>query len=514
MSREEPASSDPAGQRPRHGVSMQGSGPSPAGGLFASIFTTDEMAEATSDAAFVQAMLDVEAALSSAWAAAGVGTSADALLVRQCCRADLFDTAALGRAGRDSANPVLALVGALRELVAEAQASPGTPSAPRAPELVHRGATSQDVLDTAMMLVARSGLALVLSDLRASAHGAATLARTHRETPMVARTLLKDALPTTFGAKAAGWLSGVLSAERSVREVSEHALALQLGGAAGTLAAFGPRAREVAGLVAAELGLEVPVVPWHAERSRIAAIAAALGMASGVAGKIATDVCLMSQSGIEEVKEPGPPGSGGSSALPHKANAALSVAARASALRAPQMVATLFATMSHEHERAAGSWHAEWLTLGELLRAAGGAVANVAVVLEGLEVDADVMRRNLDASQGAVMSEHVVGELADELGVKRARALVSEALGLAATNARAAATDASKDGAAAHGAHGPSRRGGFQLELAALLLAGGSKVDDSYLDSMFDPEEYLGLAPEHADAVLAAYSKEREGWEP
>ena len=235
---------------------------------------------------------------------------------------------------------------------------------------VHRGATSQDVLDSAAMLVAHRALGPLLADLRAAAAAAAALAEAHRETPMAGRTLLQQALPMTFGLKAATWLVGLDEAGERLATVRSERLAVQLGGAAGTLAALGGDGIAVLGLLARELGLAEPVLPWHTTRTRPAELAGALGVAAGAIAKVATDVVLLAQTEVGEVRE-GVAGRGGSSTLPHKRNPVAATCARACAMRAPGLVATLLGAMAHEHERAAGAWHAEWRPLADLLTATG-----------------------------------------------------------------------------------------------------------------------------------------------
>jgi 3-carboxy-cis,cis-muconate cycloisomerase len=266
---------------------------------------------------------------------------------------------------------------------------------------------------------------LVAEDLQHGADAAAELASRYRSTPMVARTLLQHALPTTFGAKAAGWLIGILEARDRVRDVRRRCLAVQLGGAAGTLASLGADGLKVVEALAAALEMAVPVVPWHTDRSRAAEIAAALALAAGVCGKVAADVALLMQTEVGEVSEPG---NGGSSAMPHKHNPAVSSRVQADARRAPGLVSTLMSSMAQEHERSASGWHAEWQTMVELMRAAGGAASGVASVLAGLVVHEDAMARNLARTGGMVLSERVILELARDVGYVEARRLVEDAL--------------------------------------------------------------------------------------
>jgi 3-carboxy-cis,cis-muconate cycloisomerase len=362
------------------------------GGLFDAVLARGGAREAVADEAWLQALLDVEAALARAEADAGVIAAEHADAIAAACRAQLFDVAAIGAEAANVGNPAEPLVRALRAQVGGAAAQD-----------VHRGATSQDIVDSAAMLVTRRALEPVLGDLHGAADAAARLAAEHRDAVMVGRTLMQQAVPTTFGLKAAGWL---VALDESIERLREVRLAAQLGGAAGTLADAG---LEVLGRFARELGLDEPVIPWHTDRTRIAELAGALGEACGATAKVAGDVVLLAQTEVGEVRE-GVEGRGGSSSMPHKRNPVAAISARAAARQAPGLVATLLASMEHEHERAAGAWHAEWPALRELLRFTGSAAAWLRDCLENLEVDAERMRSNLgnpDATAGPGAAELV-----------------------------------------------------------------------------------------------------------
>lgn len=386
-----------------------------AGGLFTTVLDHGGVFDATTDSAWLQAMLDVEAALAGASADAGLIGASAADAIAAACVAGNFDAAAIGAAAADTGNPVVPLVRALTTAV-------GHPAAAR----VHRGATSQDVLDTAAMLIAARALGPLTDDLRGAADTAAGLAREHRDTPVAGRTLLQHAVPLTFGLKAAGWMTALDEAVARLDAVARHRLAVQLGGAAGTLAALGDRGMEVAGHLAHRLGLVEPILPWHSDRTRPAELASALGEAAGVCAKIARDVILLAQTEVGEVSEVAP-GRGGSSTMPHKQNPVAAIAAAGSAARAPGLVATLLAAMAHEHERAAGSWHAEWRPHTDLLRAAGSAAAWLRDSLSHLRVDTERMRANLELTAGLAQTGQVASALAGVLGRLEAHDLVSEA---------------------------------------------------------------------------------------
>ena len=356
-------------------------------GLFDAISRRGPVPGIVGDAAYLQAMLHTEAALARAAGRAGLIPADHADLIAAACTVEHFDIAELGAAAAAAGNPVVPLVQRLREAVG-AGAGPS----------VHLGATSQDILDTATMLVARQALTAIVTDIDAAGDAAARLADQHRETVMPGRTLLQQALPTTFGAKAAGWLSGLDDAAELLLSVRLRRLAVQLGGGAGTLAALHPSGPQVVAFLAEELGLQTPDVPWHTNRVRIGILASGLGVTAGALAKPARDVTLLAQTEVAEVRE-GVPGRGGSSAMAHKSNPVAAVSTLANTMQAPGLVATILgsAAAGPEHERAAGAWHAEWHPLRELFVAVGSAAAWLADCLTHLEVDPARMRANVGA---------------------------------------------------------------------------------------------------------------------
>jgi len=303
-----------------------------------------------------------------------------------------FDVNAIAAGAGANATPVIPLVDELRRRVAA--------ESPEFVDAVHFGATSQDILDTAAMLVAQRALEPTLTDARAAVTAAARLAFTHRSTPMLGRTLLQPALPTSFGLVAAGWLVALERAAVELKRARDEVLAVQMGGPVGS------RAPQVAVRMAAMLGLAEPVIPWHTDRTRVAQLAAALGGLTGAASKVARDITLLAQAEVGEVRERGE-GRGGSSSMAHKRNPVAAVSVLACSKRVPGLVATIFAAMEQEHQRAAGAWQAEWGTLSELLTLTGSAVAWLADVLANLGVDTGRMRENL-----AVLAESGVTEAA------------------------------------------------------------------------------------------------------
>ncbi|MFK0067448.1 3-carboxy-cis,cis-muconate cycloisomerase [Streptomyces sp. NPDC091046] len=421
-------------------------------------------AAATGDRAYLRALLDAEAALTRAQAALGLAPAEAADAVGAAAAdPDAFDARSVAERARGGGNPVIPLVADLTRAV-------GEPYAP----YVHRGATSQDILDTAAMLVAARTLDLLLPDLARTERALAGMAAEHRDTPMPGRTLTQHAVPTAFGLKAAGWRSLVLDARDRITAVRD-ALPVQLGGAAGTLAAFEAYgATDPVGLVAAyarELGLRAPLLPWHTLRTPVADLAGALAFAAGALGKIAVDVLTLARTEIGEVAE----GSGGgSSAMPHKANPVRSTLIAAAARRAPQLAATLYGSLAAEDERPAGAWHAEWEPLRDLLRLTGGAARDAAELAEGLRVRPDVMRAHLGLTHGLIVSERLSAELAPVLGRARAKELLTELA------ARAYAEDRS----------------------LGELLAGVPELRDLDLAGLTDPARYPGAAAALTDRAL------------
>ncbi|MDN0198606.1 3-carboxy-cis,cis-muconate cycloisomerase [Streptomyces sp. S.PNR 29] len=432
-------------------------------GLLAPGWAGSPAAAATGDTAYLRALLDAEAALTRAQAALGLAPAEAATAVTAAAGTGRFDVASLAERARSGGNPVIPLVADLTKAVGEEYGP-----------YVHRGATSQDILDTATMLVAVRTLHPVLADLARTERALARLAAGHRDTAMPGRTLTQHAVPTTFGLKVAGWRSLVLDARDRITAVRDG-LPAQLGGAAGTLAAFGtygaPEPTGLPGAYARELGLREPLVPWHTLRTPIADLAGCLAFTAGALGKIAADVLSLSRTEVAEVTE----GSGGgSSAMPHKANPVRSTLIAAAARRAPQLAATLYGSLAAEDERPAGAWHAEWEPLRELLRLVGGAARDAAELAEGLRVHPDAMRAHLDLTHGLIVSERLSAELAPVLGRARAKALLTELARRTYTEGRALGE----------------------------LLAEVPELKDVDLDELTDPARYTGSAATLTDRAL------------
>jgi 3-carboxy-cis,cis-muconate cycloisomerase len=443
--------------------------------LFGPSLTSERMRDAVSDTAWVQAMLDVEAGLARAEARVGVIPTAAANAISAHCNAGEFDIAQLGRDAVLAANPVNPLVSALRA------------KAGKDADFVHRGATSQDILDSAMMLIARRGIDIMLDDLGEAAGCAATLADRHRSTLMAGRTLMQQALVTTFGLKVAGWLVAILEARESLAAMRDRRLAVQFGGAVGTLAALSDKGVDVTRELARELRLAEPPVPWHTNRTRIAELGSALAITAGVAGKVALDVVLLAQSEVNEVRERRVPRRGGSSTLPQKRNPVTAVEILAAVRGVNAQTTILIGTMAQEHERSAGAWQAEWPAISESFRLAGGAASRLASLLSSLEIDAEQMRHNVDIFGGLLVAEQVVMTLAAHVELVTARQLVDAAVLTAAESGRSFKDVLQNDPAIT--AH----------------------LDDGELRKALDPVNYLGVSGRLIDRALEAYRAQQKG---
>ncbi|SEF30823.1 3-carboxy-cis,cis-muconate cycloisomerase [Amycolatopsis pretoriensis] len=413
----------------------------PDSGLLSPVRAGTPAEASTGDEAWLRAMLDAEAALARAQARLGTVPSGAADAITEAAGSARIDVVELARGSRATANPVVGLVKALTSAVDAV--------APEAAEYVHRGSTSQDIFDTAMMLVADRTLRPLVADLDATAEALAGLAREHRDTTMAGRTLTAHAVPTTFGLKAAGWRQLVLDAAVRVRRVLDGGLPVSLGGAAGTLAAYVEYARlaeagqagagDGAGagdpayaerLVAAfaeETGLAAPVLPWHSLRTPVADLAGALAFAAGALGKLAVDVATLTRTELGEVVEPAAEGRGGSSAMPHKRNPVLATLIRSAALQVPVLAAGVTQSMLTEDERSAGVWHAEWQLVRECLRLTGGAAHTAVELARGLTAQPGRMRANVASTHGLIVSERLSAVLAPLLGKAKAKELLGEA---------------------------------------------------------------------------------------
>jgi 3-carboxy-cis,cis-muconate cycloisomerase len=348
-------------------------------GLLEPLFASDAMTAVFSDRGRLRGMLDFEVALARAEAEVGLIPAAAVAPIDAAAKVEHLDVAALARQAAATGIPTIPLVKQLTALVAAVD--------PAAARFVHWGATSQDVMDTGLVLQIGKGLAVLAPELRRLSAALARLAESQSSTPMIGRTWLQHAVPVTFGLKAAGWLDAVERCRLRLEEAGEASRILQFGGAAGTLATLGGRGLEVAEALARALDLRLPALPWHASRDRLVALAAALALLVGVLGKMARDLSLMMQVEVSEAFEPSAPGRGGSSTMPHKRNPAASAVALAAAIRVPGLVATLLAAMAQEHERGLGGWQAEWETLPKTFLLASGSLRAMTEAMEGIHLD-------------------------------------------------------------------------------------------------------------------------------
>jgi 3-carboxy-cis,cis-muconate cycloisomerase len=387
--------------------------------LIESLATTEPLAALFEDASVLAAMLRFEAALARAEAAAGIIPASAAEAIARCADVDGFDGAVLAREAQRAGTVAIPLIKELTERVRSVDAD--------AARYVHWGATSQDVVDTALVLLLARAHALLETDHRRLVQGLAALSEEHRDTVLLGRTLLQAAPPVTLGLKAAGWAAAANRGWRRVTAAYDEALVVQFGGAVGTAAALGEQGIDVGEALAAELGLGYPDAPWHTHRDRLAALLAALGVYTMSLGKIARDVALLMQGEVAEAAEPPSPGRGGSSTMPHKRNPTGCALALAAANRIPTLVASFLSGMVQEHERAVGGWQAEWPTVVQVVQASGLAIASVAEIAEGLVVDAERMRANLDATLGVVFAERAMIELGQALGRDVAHRLLEDA---------------------------------------------------------------------------------------
>ena len=436
------------------------------------LFTTDAMRAIFDDRARLQGMLDVEAALARAQARVGVIPESAAEAIASVCRVDLFDAQAIGKAARDAGNLAIPLVSALTRTVGERDTA--------ARGYVHWGATSQDVIDTGLVLQLRAALDTFDRELARLIEALAAQVERHRSTVLAGRTWLQQGLPTTLGLKLAGVLCAVGRDRARLSALRTRTLVVQLGGATGTLASLGGQGIAVERALAEALRLHVPETPWHTQRDRFCDIACALGILTATLGKLARDIALLAQTEVGEAFEPAAAGRGGSSTMPQKRNpvgASISIAA---AVRVPGLVSTMLSAAVQEHERGLGNWPAEWETLPEIALLAAGSLDAMIEVVGGLEVDAPRMRENLDITRGQVLSEAVQMALAHKLGRDVAHKLVGDAARRAAREHRHLKEVLSED---------PQVRGA---------------LDDARLEALFDPLDYLGSSDAFIDRALAS----------
>ncbi|KPX57204.1 3-carboxy-cis,cis-muconate cycloisomerase [Pseudomonas amygdali] len=443
--------------------------------LFDAYFMQPEMREIFSDEGRVQGMLDFEAALARAQARVGLIPPEVVADIELSCDARLFDFDALAIAIGSAGNSAIPLVKALGKQIAARSAE--------AERYVHMGATSQDVMDSGLILQLRRAIVLLERDLTLLADAMAEQAQRHAGTPLAGRTWLQQATPVTLGMKIAGWLGAVTRHRQRLNEIKPRLLCLQFGGASGSLAALGDQAFSVAEALAGELQLVLPEQPWHTQRDRLVEFAGLLGLIAGGLGKLGRDVSLLMQTEVGEVFEPSAPGKGGSSTMPHKRNPVGAAVMISTATRAPGLVATMLAAMPQEHERSLGLWHAEWETLPELCCLVSGSLQQALQVLPGLQVDAERMASNLQSTKGLVLAEAVSIALSQRIGRDAAHHLVEQCCRRAVEQ----------------GAH------------LRQVLGENSQVSEQFssdeLDRLLDPAHYLGQARQWVECAVAEHTR-------
>lgn len=443
-----------------------------SGELLGPLFASAKMRTALSDRAMLQRMLDVEAALARAEASVGIIPKRAVAAIAAACDAKRFDLAGLGVAAAQAGNVAIPLVKALTASVARRDKE--------AARFVHWGATSQDVIDTSTVLALRSASALLDHDLTRAIKGFVSLAKRHQNTVMAGRTWLQQALPITFGLKAAEYAEALARARTRLLSAANETYVLQFGGAAGTLAALKSKGIAVSRALADELDLAVPPTPWHGHSDRLVSFASAIGIAIGECGKIARDVSLLMQTEIAEVFEPAGEGRGGSSTMPQKRNPVLSAQVLAAGNLAPGLVSSLLSGMVHEQERGTGGWQSSWLAMPQLLLIASGAFERTAEIASGLEVDKDRMRKNLELSNGLVMAEAIQFALAEKIGKSQAHEIIAKASKQAIKS-------------------GKHLRGALSEMPETMSLLSGSKLSE-----LFDPANYLGETQKFINSAITA----------
>ncbi|MDN5515041.1 MAG: 3-carboxy-cis,cis-muconate cycloisomerase [Pseudomonas sp.] len=427
------------------------------------------------DVGRVQGMLDFEAALARAEARVGLIPAEAVAPIEAACKAELYDYPALAQAIATAGNSAIPLVKALGKRIAATD--------PEAERYVHLGATSQDAMDSGLVLQLRAAIGLLESDLAKLADALAVQAERHIDTPLAGRTWLQQATPVTLGMKLAGVLGAITRHRQRLSELKSRLLSLQFGGASGSLAALGEAGWAVSGALAQELELTLPEQPWHTQRDRLVEFASLLGMIAGSLGKLGRDLSLLMQTEAGEVFEPSAPGKGGSSTMPHKRNPVSAAVLIGAATRAPGLVATMFSAMPQEHERSLGLWHAEWDTLPELCCLVSGALQQALLVVPGLEVDAARMRANLELTQGLVLAEAVSIALAQKIGRDAAHHLIEQCC-----------KQAVREGAHLRAVLGAN------AEVSAQLSA-------DELDRLLDAAHYLGQARRWVERAVAEHTQ-------
>jgi 3-carboxy-cis,cis-muconate cycloisomerase len=448
-----------------------------SGRLIESLATTPTLAALFSDESVLEAMLDFEAALARAEARSGVIPKDAANVIAVAARPCNFDISALADASFRAGTPAIPLVKMLTDQVRKTDAD--------AARFVHWGATSQDVADTAMSLLLKRAEPILTADLLRLEKALAGLSERHKDSVMLGRTLLQPAPPVTFGLKVAGWLASVSRSRRRLQKAFRVAAVPQFGGASGTLASLGERGIAIAQALSADLGFESrPAAPWHTQRDQLATLICCFGVLTGSLGKMARDISLLTQGEVEEAAEPGGDGRGGSSTMPNKRNPTACVLTLAAAHRVPGLVASFLSAMLQEHERGVGGWQAEWPIVAAVVQSTGVAIASMAEVSEGLSVDVQKMRLNIENANGAIFAERAMMMLAPKLGRDVAHKILNAAVKKSAEEGR---------------------------NLSAVLADAAEvtiHLSPAELKQLENPEQYLGSAEAFRKALVSEADRE------
>ena len=444
------------------------------------LFRWEPVAKLFRDDSYLQTMLDFEAALARAEASSGIIPASAANAIAAKCRVELFDKQKLAEAASLAGNLAIPLVKQLKALVSADDDNKD------AAAFVHWGATSQDAIDTALVLQLREALPLISGDLVNLCARLAKMADQHRLTPIVARTWMQHAIPTTLGIKFAGWLDALGRHRERFREMQNRCLVLQFGGAAGTLAALGSQGGVIAKHLSEQLKLPLPQIPWHSHGDRLSEIATTLGLLTSTLGKIARDISLHTQTEIDELREPAEEGRGRSSSMPHKRNPVACATILAAAIRVPGLVSTMLSAMVQEDERGLGGWHTEWETLPEIVCLTAGAMHHLAAMVPRLEIDVKRMRENLELTKGLIFAEAIAAALGEKISRSHARELIDAASERAITEKRHLRDVINDDQKIA------------------------KHLSPQQLDKLFDPRNYTGTASEFIDRVIENYKPHKK----
>ena len=441
------------------------------------LFRWEPVAKLFRDDSYLQTMLDFEAALAHAEASSGIIPSSAATTIAAKCRVEFFDKQKLAEAASLAGNVAIPLIKQLKALVAADDKD--------AADFVHWGATSQDAIDTALVLQLREALPLISGDLDNLCARLAKMADQHRLTPIVARTWMQHAVPTTLGIKFAGWLDALIRHRERFSEMQNRCLVLQFGGAAGTLAALGSQGEVIATHLSAKLNLPLPQIPWHSHRDRFCEVATTLALLTGTLGKIARDISLHMQTEIDELREPAEEGRGGSSTMPHKRNPVACAIILATAIRVPGLVTTMLSAMVQEDERGLGGWHAEWQTLPEIVCLTAGAMHHLSILVPRLEIDVKRMRENLELTKGLIFAEAITAALGETNGRSQARELIDAASERAIKEKRHLRDVINDDQKIA------------------------KHLSSDQLDKLFDPRNYIGTPNKFIDHIIENYKSHK-----